>query len=432
MSEFSLASATAKKKTHLSSLLTHLSSLLLSDFIIFCSFILSHPLYFSYFIFLSPYLFKIFSFLSPLFVTTSLLLLAFFTLTPSFVNQAGSCHLEYLPESKVSFLLTTYQTLVETLRSKVNDESDGFGCLEELEAYKIVFETSTTLEVLEMATKEDCLEAVDAPVDKGVNVRETLTSTSLDEKSGQVTRPESNQVKAVVKIFEDFLQEKEGVENLSLKRREKEVKSLSVESNKGEEQKEEELMRSGSKAMGNRISDPKVSADNGGEHADKAMVNSQRANWSTENDGDNYNSKVTDNYQTMGSTLGNFGSMRKEKEWRRTLACKLFEERHNMEGGEGMDLLWETYETDSNKVQLKSRSKKGKKGGNEYYDHDEDGYEEDSDGQLCCLQALKFSAGKMNLGMGRPNLVKISKALKGIGWLHHVSSRHVKKGVPVN
>lgn len=43
--------------------------------------------------------------------------------------------------------------------------------------------------------------------------------------------------------------------------------------------------------------------------------------------------------------LGSFGSMRKEKEWRRTLACKLFEERHNVDGGgggEGMDMLWET------------------------------------------------------------------------------------------
>ncbi|XP_022769904.1 uncharacterized protein LOC111313482 [Durio zibethinus] len=261
MSEFSLASTTAKNKTHL-------SSLLLSDFMLFCSFVLSHPLYFSYFIFFSPYLFKIFSFLSPLFATTTLLLLAFFTLTPSFVSTAGSCHLE-LPESK-------------------------------LEAYKIVFETSTTLEitetpveVLEMQeAKEDCLQAVEleASTDKGVDVPETFMSGTLDEKSAEITRPGTNQVKAVVKIFEDFLQEKEGVGALSSKKREKEVKSLSVESNKGEEQKEEEFMRSGSKAMRNKISDPKMSVDNGGEqHAAKAMVNSQRvirANWSTENDGD--------------------------------------------------------------------------------------------------------------------------------------------------
>lgn len=122
--------------------------------------------------------------------------------------------------------------------------------------------------------------------------------------------------------------------------------------------------------------------------------------------------------------LGSFGSMRKEKEWRRTLACKLFEERHNVDGGgggEGMDMLWETYETEASKDQ-----RKGKKSNDDDDDDDEDD-EDGMDEQLCCLQALKFSAGKMNLGMGRPNLVKISKTLKGFGWLHHLS-RHGKKG----
>ncbi|KAE8692138.1 Detected protein of unknown function [Hibiscus syriacus] len=363
MSEFSLT--TAKKRIH------DLSSLLLSDFMLFCSFILSHPLYFSYFIFFSPYFFKIFSFLSPLFITTTLLLLAFLTLTPSFVNHGGG----NFPNSDVSFLLTTCQTLVETLRSKVDDhESDGgFGCLGEIEALKIVFDTSVILEtrenpdeVLDMESKGDRFQAVEEdPI-----------------------LPENKQ---------------------------KEVKSLSVESNKVDEQKEDEFMTRGSKAVGNKVS------DDGFEHAAKATVNE-------------------DNYRychTMGSDVWSFGSMRKQKEWKRTLACKLFEERHSQNvaegGGEGMDLLWETYETDSNnKAQLKSGSKKGKKGGggnnNGYFYDEDDDYEEESNGQVCCLQALKLSAGKMNLGMGRPNLVKISKALKGIGWLHHVSTRHGKKG----
>uniref|UniRef100_A0A803LNL5 Uncharacterized protein n=1 Tax=Chenopodium quinoa TaxID=63459 RepID=A0A803LNL5_CHEQI len=69
--------------------------------------------------------------------------------------------------------------------------------------------------------------------------------------------------------------------------------------------------------------------------------------------------KFTETFsQTLGGQpyMGSFGSMRKEKEWRRTLACKIFEERHNgsnnqaaINGGggeEGMDLLWETYETE--------------------------------------------------------------------------------------
>ena len=104
------------------------------------------------------------------------------------------------------------------------------------------------------------------------------------------------------------------------------------------------------------------------------------------------------------------------------MACKLFEERHNADGSEGMDMLWETYETESNnKVLKKSNTKKGKKKGEvENSEEDEEEEEEDMEAKLCCLQALKFSTGKMNLGMGRPNLLKFSKALKGIGWLHNV------------
>lgn len=144
------------------------------------------------------------------------------------------------------------------------------------------------------------------------------------------------------------------------------------------------------------------------------------------------------NFESLGSNLGSYGSMRKEKEWKRTLACKLFEERHNVvEGDEGMDSLWEIYESDSSKSKRKDddakKKKKKKKSITEidYYGDEDDEDEDDEElemtnGQLCCLQALKFSAGKMNLGMGRPNLVKISKALKGIGWLHHVK-RHSKK-----
>ncbi|GJR99907.1 hypothetical protein Tco_0316416 [Tanacetum coccineum] len=67
-----------------------------------------------------------------------------------------------------------------------------------------------------------------------------------------------------------------------------------------------------------------------------------------------------------------------EKEWKRTLACKLFEKRCSLEGGgEGMDSLWEAFEEDDN--------------------------------------TNKISRRKMNLGKGKPNLVKISKALKGFG-----------------
>ncbi|KAF9688418.1 hypothetical protein SADUNF_Sadunf02G0195200 [Salix dunnii] len=451
MSELSSPSTTAKK-TH------HLSSLLLSDLFLFCSFILSHPLYFSYLVFFSPYLFKLLSFLSPLFITTSLLLLALLTISPNLVND--SSHAE-LYGSKVSFFyLQTYQAVVERLRSKVGDGTEEFHHFEDLEAYKIMFETSNlgvedhnhTVEVtgVEQAAKDD-QSACPGSTDQSLQVHDGSShqvlgaggvsdqalNVNLDENSVSITRSESIGRELIIiaegKTLGGFLHQKEEFEDLWFEKEEKEVlKPLNVNSNKVEDRKEEQSMiRSGSKGIGQKKSEAKVSDDDGGEHYYSPKTSSQEleANpWSPVNGGD-YTSKAKDNSQTLEySNLGSFGSMRKEKEWRRTLACKLFEERHNVDGGEGMDMLWETYETDSIKVQAKSKTKKGKKGSVEYYDDDEEDLEEErNDGQLCCLQALKFSAGKMNLGMGRPNLVKISKALKGIGWLHHVS-KHGKKG----
>ncbi|KAK8631109.1 hypothetical protein V6N13_079872 [Hibiscus sabdariffa] len=245
--------------------------------------------------------------------------------------------------------------------------------------------------------------------------KEDTFNKGLDEKPAQITRPETNQIKAVVKTFEDFLQEKEGVGNFSRKKRDRQVKSPGAESIKGEVQKQGFITSDGSKAPWNKTSDPKA--------VTKPLVNSHRV---TENGGDyNCNSSVADNYQAP--SIGNLG-LRKEKEWKRTLACKLFEERRSDnadgDGDEGMDLLWETHEIESNKAQLKTSSKKGS---DDYNGIGEYEYEEELVGQLCCLHALKLSAVKMSLGMGRSNMVKISKALKGFGWLNHVSNWHGKK-----
>ncbi|GKA74804.1 hypothetical protein Tco_0781106 [Tanacetum coccineum] len=138
---------------------------------------------------------------------------------------------------------------------------------------------------------------------------------------------------------------------------------------------------------------------------------------------------------SWNSRFGSYRSMRKLKGWKRTLTCKLFKARCSLcGGGEGMESLWEAYEEDTtNKISRSSKKKKNVKNNKsksefKYFD---DGVSEDGDkddqfmgnGQLCCFKALKMSTGKMNLGMGKPNLVKISKALKGFGWLHH---RHAK------
>lgn len=52
----------------------------------------------------------------------------------------------------------------------------------------------------------------------------------------------------------------------------------------------------------------------------------------------------------------------KAKDWKRTLGCKFYEERHNASdsSGEGMDLLWEKYEMESIKKENRD-NKKNKK-----------------------------------------------------------------------
>ncbi|KAJ9176602.1 hypothetical protein P3X46_011896 [Hevea brasiliensis] len=423
MSEFSLSSTTSKK-AHFS-----ISSLLLSEFFLFCSFILCHPLYFLYLIFLFPYLFKLLSFLSPLFATTFLLLLVLLTFSPNLVHETLSPELS---ESKVSFVLGTYQAVVERLRSKVEEGgNDEFNQFEELEAYKIVFETSNFdigVASTELEAKENGLESNEAQANTSSGHQDSVLGVSevvsgnFNENSVVITRSESSQLIAEGNKLEVFLHQKQKFEDFAIQKGEKEVKPLSENSNKVEEQKEETYVKSGSKAMG-FLGDGKVGVEDSRVYIPRMNSQKLEANpWIDANDGDGeYTPRVMDKSQSMGSNLGSFGSMRKEKEWRRTLACKLFEERRNVDGGEGMDLLWETYENDSMKAQAKSKTKKGKKGSIEYYDDEDE--EEENEGQLCCLQALKFSAGKMNLGMGRPNLVKISKALKGFGWLHHVTKK---------
>ncbi|KAF7825830.1 putative transmembrane protein [Senna tora] len=141
----------------------------------------------------------------------------------------------------------------------------------------------------------------------------------------------------------------------------------------------------------------------------------------------NNNTKIDDDGEikhcSSSSSSGSYGSsMRRKgnnKEWRRTLACKLYEERLEsvIIGSEAMDLLWETYDDDDDHTQPPRINNTN----GEEEEEDDDDEEKGMNGKYCCLNALKLSTRKMNLGMRRPNLVKISKALKGIGLLQHFS-----------
>ncbi|KAL6875762.1 hypothetical protein ACP4OV_013275 [Aristida adscensionis] len=149
--------------------------------------------------------------------------------------------------------------------------------------------------------------------------------------------------------------------------------------------------------------------------------------------------------------VGEGSSPVKEKEWKRTLACKLYEERMQLklcrdravvEGSDNMDMLWEAYEVGSGSNGAGNGAKRGsgtakspsivqeesvEEGEGEEEDED-DGEDEGSVRQLCCLQALKFSTRKMNFGGGKPSLAKVSKILKRMTALSRVGSRRNHKG----
>ncbi|XP_038887002.1 stress response protein NST1 [Benincasa hispida] len=356
----------------------------------FFIFLLSHPLYLSYFIFFFPYFLKLLSFLSPLFITTFLLLFAFFSLFyPSSSSDHHHYHLHHhfhqvSDSSKMGFLATTYQVVFDSLRPRTPEETDGFSPpMEELEAYKIVFETYTFGSEQTPYGDDD-----DPEVEVEADFQEPMENF-----------PEEIQI----------LQENPLLVGIETKT--EELKEAQIENGDENRDVSRDETRDSSKAMENEMMKDlrKITEESSISSRTESSPWSSPGSFSSRE----YNS------------LGSYGSMRKEKEWRRTLACKLFEERHNSEGTEGMDSLWETYEKSESKklqkeVKINGKLKKGKKIQKK---EEEDEEEEDGEGQLCCLQALKFSAGKMNLGMGRPNLLKMTKALKGFGWLSRNGSR---------
>lgn len=371
---------------------------------------LSNPLYFSYLIFFSPYLFKLFSFLSPLFATTALLILSLLTTTANLIaDEEDHQHFRYFQ-------------------------------FDESEVYKIVFDTAAD-DTPTISPESDYLS--DEEVVKEMTSSAPESQTQIQEKESIIKEDHHQSADTKVVIMD--------------RHEEEDVMIIS------------ELLLSPVTATPKALLSPSLT-----DHDQPGFASPE---W--DDDFEEPVEKSTGvNDSPARENLG--GSMRKEKEkeWRRTLACKLFEERHNGGGGEGMDSLWETYEAENdnrnqrndNSATPKNDNKKkpskmrrnstksssmssisgsvdggGKKGitengdqlsnnnnndnGDYLYgggggdvDDDEDWDEDGTNGKLCCLQALKFSAGKM----GKPNLLKFSKAFKGIGWFHTVA-KHAKK-----
>lgn len=321
--------------------------------------------------------------------------------------------------------------------------------MEECEAYKLVFVFDTpTFDMVEHPTGEeyslqffdDKEVIVDFSADIGVKPAGEVHQT----KSGDLQFVEEKRLQDFFEALDDFdddVVEKnvDPVSTKSIKVVEEHVdvskmrtkvdpmitKSIKVV----EENVDESKVRKGSEAKDVNI----ISGINGGGQSRKAVSLAKP-----------FYADATIDSGEYTSYLGSYGSMRKEKEWNRTLACKLFEERHNavVEGDERIDALWERHESEelsrSMRMAIDTNKKKNMKTStipSFYGDVEEEDDDDDDDDneefeitkvQLCCLQAFKFSAGKMNLGMRKPNLVKFSKALKGIGWLHY-AKRHGRK-----
>ncbi|KAG0487634.1 hypothetical protein HPP92_009729 [Vanilla planifolia] len=154
-----------------------------------------------------------------------------------------------------------------------------------------------------------------------------------------------------------------------------------------------------------------------------------------ENTTNDFPSCRKDHSRRPSEILQRVGSTRKEGEWRRSLACKLYEERMTyrlcdetkvVEGAVEMDLLWEAYEIDAHK---KEKGRRKAEDANKPLKKEvlvEEEEDEEASGQLCCLQALRLSTGKMNIGMARPSLVKISMAFKGIASFRRTGRKSKK------
>lgn len=442
-------------------------SLLKSDMFLFFALILSHPIYFLYFIFFSPYLFKLLSFLSPLFITTSLFLLAFLTTTAIDEDDNGSSSIS-TTSTKVSFIITAYRSVVEGLRSRIdNTRGSELLCLEDFEVFRIVFDMPPMIH--DNDDKGCRIEVSDPALPPAFPCPTSLASELEAENSGANELEEKLVVNTAIvmedeKRLEAFLQELDEFDgNVEEEEEEKEEEEKTVapitKDNKVTEKQEEKCHLQLPVTKGSEAVEVERGSDKGRQSNKTGVVEKNSDEKNVDREENNVTSLSVESSRALEYiNLGSCGSMRREKDWKRTLAGKLFEERHtnNNVNSEGMDLLWETYETteesSSKKSKNKNDSKEEKKNKNNNNNNKKNKYDQDmmkknypvkkkeleqqqddeesdeSDGQLCCLQALKFSTtGKMNMGMGRPSLVKISKAIKGFGWLHHVSSRHSKK-----
>ncbi|RRT46084.1 hypothetical protein B296_00019314 [Ensete ventricosum] len=360
-------------------------AILLDDCLSFCTFLTSHPLHLAYLLFFFPYLAQLLSFLSPLLLSTVVLLLVLLTISP-YLDEAP-------PAAPPEFVGKTCCIVLSILK----DNLHGNGRIDLLDQFASIILSSID----------------DASPSSQESAAQALFGECFEDACSDPEAEDKCLASAV------------GGGGSSLEETPADV-ALGISAIDGEHQVANSGTGSPCRA---------TAAQAEGMPNAREILGSQREVAEPKRDEDRAE-HLTESMTI--ERLQSYGSIRKEKEWKRTLACKLYEERMTYklckerkvaEGGEEMDLLWEAYEANASETDTKKEKKARRVDLEEEEEGEEEEEEEEEEattGQLCCLQALKLSAGKMNLGMGKRNLMKISKVLKGMR-MFHVGSRKSTK-----
>uniref|UniRef100_A0A7N0TPY6 Uncharacterized protein n=1 Tax=Kalanchoe fedtschenkoi TaxID=63787 RepID=A0A7N0TPY6_KALFE len=338
-------------------------------------FLRTHPLYVSYLVFFSPYILRLLSFLSPLLLLLLLCSTSFLLHGDENASSTGSV-LE----------VEAYKIIFENFHESLTDSAD------EVEVCKEMVKEGVSPEIV-----KSCCSSTPLPdVEKSTVCGEDELSSCMDPSptsAGKSRNAESSN-------WDDAEIIKHMVCSSAV--------NTPEENERGDD--EEKPVKAAVGAGFDKAEGPLMTAT-----TQKSGSNDTRVDESQDESTNSTDLNKTASLKSSSSWI-EAGSMRRsEKEWRRTLACKLFEERHNKGG---MDMLWETYEVVGAGDDGSSRANARESD----VDEDEDDDDAEEVGKMCCLQALKMSSGKVNLGIGRKNMMKLSKALRRFGWLPKTSS----------
>uniref|UniRef100_A0A7N0U8T4 Uncharacterized protein n=1 Tax=Kalanchoe fedtschenkoi TaxID=63787 RepID=A0A7N0U8T4_KALFE len=390
-------------------------------------FVRTHLRSISYLILLSPYILKLLSFLilSPILILLILLLAtalcAFSATTHSTASYLllGNETEDKAASSSLPEAEAAYKVIFETFHDSVTDLADASG---EVEAYKKMENDALAPEIVKSCCSSTPLQdhllvqispicgEAELPLCEDQSPSPTSAENPTSEKSSKFEETEiiKHMVCSTINEPEVVGQEDD------------------------DDEEEEKLVKA---AVGDKAESPLMAATSLKSGSNAAIGGSQQ--FST-NSTDLRKTALLKSRSCDLSWIA-AGSMRREKEWRRTLACKLFEERHSA-GEDGMDMLWEAHEAAESPGDRKADhaprravSRRRTMESDHFSVYDEEDEEEDEEvaggEKMCCLQALKMSSGKVNLGIGRKNMVKLSRALRGLGWLHKVSKSKSVKNV---